>query len=193
MISSQIESLLFLSSKPLTAKAIHTIIKKHDESIKLEDVRLALETMYNRYKEANGGISLIESAGQYQLVTNPENAVLLKSMLKDERTGELTQPSLETLTIIAYRGPIAKPHIEEIRGVNCSMILRNLLIRGLVIEENLQGESLFSVTPEFLQYIGMTAVTDLPDYEKLHSVDNLEEFLAAKNNAVENEKKKDAA
>jgi len=85
---------------------------------------------------------------------------------------------LETLTIIAYRGPISKPIIEQIRGVNCSLILRNLLIRDLITGEERDNDVFYSVTPAFLQYLGLNSVKNLPDYEKLHSVENLEQFLA---------------
>jgi segregation and condensation protein B len=98
----------------------------------------------------------------------------------------LTQPSIETLTIIAYRGPISKAEIEKIRGVNCSLILRNLMIRGLVdfdIDKN-NGQELYNVTVDFLQYLGLNTVEDLPDYMRLHQLESLVDFLANKEEAV---------
>jgi len=70
---------------------------------------------------------------------------LLKILLKDETTGELTKPSIETLTIIAYRGPIAKYELERIRGINCSLILRNLILRGLAEEKKIAKNMKFTI------------------------------------------------
>jgi len=66
------------------------------------------------------------------MTTAKESSEIVEKFLKEELTGEMTRPQLETLTIIAYRGPMTKMEIEQIRGVNCSLILRNLLMRGLV-------------------------------------------------------------
>ena len=82
--------------------------------------------------------------------------------------GELTRPQLETLTVIAYKSPITKSEIEQIRGINCTMILRNLLMRGLIIEEEGTLESVYTVSLETLSLLGITKVEDLPDYQKLH-------------------------
>ena len=93
--------------------------------------------------------------------------------------GELTRPSIETLTIIAYRGPITKPEIEQIRGVNCSLILRNLLMRGLV-EESESVERLqpvYAISADFLRHLGLHAISDLPDYATLHGDEKISQLL----------------
>jgi len=173
----KIESLLFISTRPLTAKALHSFLKKEDAEIKIDDISKHLGELVEEYSAEGKGIRIVQVEGQYQMVTNPEFSSMMKKYLRDERTGELSQPSLETLTIVAYRGPISKPVIEHIRGVNCSMILRNLLIRGLVTSSERNGEPVYSVTPDFLQYLGISNVKELPDYEKLNTVENLEQFL----------------
>ncbi|OGF31902.1 SMC-Scp complex subunit ScpB [Candidatus Falkowbacteria bacterium RIFOXYD2_FULL_35_9] len=177
MLRSQIESLLFASIKPLASRSIFNVLKKSQPELKFETVEQELKNLFVEYSESSRGIVLIESEGQYQFTTSADNSDLIKQFLKDDRSGELTQPSLETLTIIAYRGPVSKPVIEQIRGVNCSLILRNLLIRGLVQADGEEPELFFSVTPEFLKYLGIVSVKELPDYEKLHVVENLEQFL----------------
>ncbi len=165
-LSSALESLLFISSKPLSLKELASATEH-----KVEEVEAVLDQLAADYLEQQRGFILVGNNKQYQLTTAPENADLISKFLKDETSGELTQPSLEALTIIAYRGPVTKAELEMIRGVNCSLILRNLLIRGL-IEENLDkvlGESVYSVTLDFLKYLGMTKLSDLPDYENLHA------------------------
>ena len=83
----------------------------------------------------------------------------------------MTQPSLETLTIIAYRGPITKPEIEQIRGVNCSLILRNLLIRGLIEEkeDKQRLQNTYTISFDFLRHLGADRVEELPQYSDLHT------------------------
>lgn len=173
---SQIESLLFVSSKPLAVKEIAELV-----AVKPKEVEEALEKIAHEYKEQNRGFILIKNNGQYQLTTAPENTELISKFLKDETSGELSNPSLEALTIIAYRGPITKLELERIRGVNCSLILRNLLIRGLIEEQvdKQKNESFYSVTLDFIKFLGVSSIEDLPDYEKLHRVESLEEVLEA--------------
>ncbi len=100
----------------------------------------------------------------------PSFADVLGSMTKEETESELTRPQLETLTIIAYRGPITKPEIEHIRGVNCSIILRNLLMRGLIIEkeDKVKLQPVYTIASELLRKLGVHGVEELPDYEDLH-------------------------
>ncbi len=171
---SQVESLLFISSKPLTVKEMAELI-----GVKNEEVENILEQLAADYKEQARGFILIKNNNQYQLTTAPENTELVSRFLKDETSGELSQPSLEALTIIAYRGPITKLELERIRGVNCSLILRNLLIRGLVEErlDKQKNENFYAVTLEFIKFLGVSSIEDLPDYEKLHREETLAEVL----------------
>ena len=83
--------------------------------------------------------------------------------------------------MIAYKGPVTKPEIEQIRGVNCSLILRNLLLRGLIEETgSVGGEARYSITIPFLQYLGVSSVKELPDYEGLNAHETLKAVLNAK-------------
>lgn len=173
-LSSQLESLLFISSKPLSVKEISEIT-----GAKAKEIEEDLEKLASEYKEQARGFILIKNNGQYQLTTAPENTELVSKFLKDETSGELSQPSLEALTIIAYRGPITKLELERIRGVNCSLILRNLMIRGLIEEkaDKQKNDNLYSVTLDFIKFLGISSLEDLPDYEKLHRDDSIEEVL----------------
>ncbi len=165
MLISHIESLLFTSAKPLS---LAQLVKLTSSTKK--EVAEVLGTLKEKYSAKESGIALLETGTQVQLVSAPKNASLVRKLLKDDMTGELTRPSLETLTVIAYRGPITKAAIEEIRGVNCSLIIRNLLIRGLIEEEKGEEALQYRITTEFLRYLGVSQVSELPDYEELHSV-----------------------
>jgi segregation and condensation protein B len=87
---------------------------------------------------------------------------------------------LETLTIIAYRGPVTRAELEQIRGVNCSIILRNLAMRGLITtaSDKQTMQVTYSITFDFLKFLGLQQQSELPDYEKLNSSQALEQLLA---------------
>ncbi|MEY4722871.1 MAG: segregation and condensation protein segregation and condensation protein [Candidatus Parcubacteria bacterium] len=184
MLKTKIESLLFIAAKPLTLKRVGEICDASKE-----EVAAAVEKIAEAYNNADHGIRLLRTGNEVQLSTSPDHAKMVQEYLKDETTGELTKPSLETLTIVAYRGPVTKAELEQIRGVNCSLILRNLLMRGLV---EVQGEphdpsAVFSVTMDFLRFLGVSAVEELPDYDKLRSHENVVRVLemAAKEKTAE--------
>src|SRR3989339_2064389 len=100
-IKSQLESVLLVSSKPLSVKKLAEVLK-----IKPKEAEETLNQLSQEYAQNRGGVRLMINNGQAQLGSSPENAGLVKQYLKDDITGELTEPSLETLTIIAYRQPV---------------------------------------------------------------------------------------
>ncbi|MDA3839806.1 MAG: SMC-Scp complex subunit ScpB [Patescibacteria group bacterium] len=173
-LKSKIESLLFVSAKPMSSKQLADVFKK-DET----DVKKAGDALVDIYKNDQRGIQIIKNGSKYQMVSSPENSSFVSEFIKDETTGELSRPSLETLTIVAYRGPIAKLDLDRIRGVNCSLILRNLLLRGLVLadEDKERGETIFNVSFDFLRFLGVNDVKELPDYEKLHKDETIDNIL----------------
>ena len=174
-LKSQVESLLFVSLKPLSVKDLAAATKA--KSGELEE---ALAELIAEYAQNERGLAIIVNNGQYQLTTAAENAATVREFLKDETSGELSQPSLEALTIIAYRGPISKIELERIRGVNCSLIIRNLLLRGLVEEkfEKTKNENYYTVTHDFVRFLGLGNVNELPDYTQLNRTETLDQVLA---------------
>jgi len=173
-LKSKIESLLFISNQPFSIKKMVDLTKS--EKIKIEKVIQELMTEYN--KEGKG-IAIQRIGDKVQMVTSAENSKLVKDYIKEETTGELTRPSLEALTIIAYRGPISRAEIEQIRGVNCVIILRNLLMRGLieVKEDKKKMQMMYNITFDFLEFLGLNEQSQLPDFEKLNSSESLEKIL----------------
>ncbi len=179
-VKASIESLLFVSSRPLSVKRLAEVTG-HPK----EQVREALETLSGEYAaRPDSGFLLMRNGDEVQLATSPDNAAMVRDFLKDESFGELTRPALETLTIVGYRGPLTKAELEQIRGVNCSLILRNLMIRGLVETEGGKTDdpsapALYRVTFDFLRYLGLGGTAELPDYEHLRSDENLQKLLDA--------------
>lgn len=169
-LKSSLESLLFVAIKPLSLKELAVLT-----AAKPKEVEAALLELREEYCAGGRGLCLVENGSQYQLASAPENAALVQEFLKDETSGELSQPSLEALTIIAYRGPVSKVELERIRGVNCSLILRNLLLRGLIEEKREKGkeESCYSATHDFVRFLGLDRLEDLPEYSRLHQVEAL--------------------
>ncbi len=175
----QIESLLFISHKPLNLKELSRIIK-----ISQVEVQGILNKLIEEYNLENRGIKILKLDDKYQMAINEKNSGLVSEFLKIESIGELTRPSLETLTIIAYKGPVSKTELELIRGVNCSLILKNLLIRGLIdsTEDKNKGVTVYQITMEFLKHLGLNEVGELPDFEKLNSNNNLDKLLQSMSN-----------
>ena len=162
---AKIESILFVASKPVSTKMLAKVL-----SVSVEEVRETLQTLATHYNIAESGIHILISADDVQMVTNNNFSDLVDQFTKSEILGELTPAQLETLTVVAYRQPVTRPEIEQIRGVNCAVILRNLMQRGLVEEE----DSKDSVVPVYrlsinaLRHLGVTKVQELPNFSEFH-------------------------
>lgn len=119
------------------------------------------------------GLMLLQNGDTVQLVTKPALKVIGEKLVKEEFREELTPAGLETLSLIAYLGPITRPRIDYIRGVNSSFIVRNLLMRGL-IERTQSAEKghLFEyrTSVDFLKHMGVSSIRDLPEYERYHAM-----------------------
>lgn len=173
-IKKQIESVLFVSTKPMAKKRIAALLNKNNqEKISDEDLEAAFLELEKDYRLEEKGIVLNKIDDSYQLVSSPQNSEIIKDLTKDEFSGDLSAPSLETLAIIAYKGPISKPMIDHIRGVNCSLILRNLLIRGLIAEVPGMDKDIlyYEISFDFLRYLGLNKKEDLPDFDRLFNLD----------------------
>ncbi|MEK7624818.1 MAG: SMC-Scp complex subunit ScpB [Patescibacteria group bacterium] len=163
---SQIETILFVASKPVTIRKMAKLLNVEEKI-----VEEALSMLKKKYPAEESGVVLFQNNDEYQLVSNPDHHAIAEHFIKAEISGELTRPQLETLTVISYCGPITKPELEQIRGVNCSLILRNLLIRGLVKETDVSSTLLpsYEITMEYLQHLGLSDTKELPDYGTLHN------------------------
>jgi segregation and condensation protein B len=173
-LASKIESILFISGRPLTHKQLADVT---DASA--AEVAAAVTELAEQYAAPERGVLLQQAGNTVQLATSGDNAALVQEFIKEETQGELSRAALETLTVIAYRGPVSRADIEQIRGVNCAIMLRTLLMRGLVVSTQAtpKQQPNYEVTLDFLQFLGLRAVTELPDYEKLNSSEALQHVL----------------
>ncbi len=175
-LKSQLESILFVSNKPLQAKALAKLLEVEELEVKTALQELAAD-------RKDSGIVLLEADEGFQLATNSSNSTVIKNFLNADLREHLTDASVEVLAIVAYRQPISKAEIEAIRGVNSQYSLRALLIRGLIekIPDPHDGRAnLYQVTTEFLQHLGLTNINDLPDFTELAGQVKLPESPAIK-------------
>jgi len=172
-----IESLLFISGRSLSVNKMAEILQQDRK-----EVTAAADNLMQEYDSAERGIRIQKAGQSYQMASHAQAAGVIKEFVKSEQSGELTKPSLETLTIIAYRGPITKAELEQIRGVNCSLIIRNLLIKGLVeaTESREKMTTVYNITLDFLKFLGLDTVTELPDFQRLNSDESLRKLLEGK-------------
>ena len=159
---SILEALLFSHGEPLSIKKISALLGKKEE-----EILSILGELRSDYRER--GLTLMEKNGEWQMGTNPEYAEYVEKLVKSEFSEELSRAGLETIAVVVYKGPLTRAKIEFIRGVNSSFTLRNLMLRGLVerVENPKDARSyLYRVSFEFLKYLGITSVEELPRFSE---------------------------
>jgi segregation and condensation protein B len=167
-LAQLIEAALFSAARPLTVEELQTL----EQDISLADVRQALEQLREWYDFNQHGVEVVELAGGYQIVSRPQFAAALERAQFAIRTPKITGAAMETLAVIAYRQPVGRAEIEEIRGVSAAGVLRTLQERGLIEVvgrgEELGRPLLYGTTSLFLETLGLRDLTDLPRAEELN-------------------------
>lgn len=158
-----LESVLFAAGdEGLSLKQIATVLEV--DEIKAQEIISEMQLDYE--KDENRGILLVQIAGVFQLVTKKENADYIKRLVESPGTTHLSQAALETLAIIAYKQPITRVEIEEIRGVKTERPIQTLASRALIKEvgraEGAGRAYLYGTTKEFLDYFGLKNIAELP-------------------------------
>jgi segregation and condensation protein B len=163
-----VETLLFLAERPLAAEELHRAT-----GLEAARVAKALDQLSGHYREGISGIVLHEVAGGWQLRTSPDNADFARRFLR-VRPQRLTRAALETLAIVAYRQPVTRPEIEEIRGVDCGAVVKALLERRLVKilgkKEEPGRPILYGTTREFLEFFALKDLASLPTLREFHEL-----------------------
>lgn len=162
-----VEATLFASQTPLTADEV----ARADENLDAESVVEAIQTLRDAYEESERAFQIYQLGDGYQILTRPEYAPYLERFDSVPRAPHLSPAALETLAIIAYRNPIGRIEIEEVRGVSASSVLRTLLDWDLVEVvgrgEGLGRPLLYGVTRMFLEHFGLKDLSDLPAADEL--------------------------
>ena len=189
-----LESVLFSAQEPLSVKELREVLKTAAEGspeaggfkktspeagpfkkISPEEVTVALEALAAEHEQAARSYRLIAVAERWQFVTQPEFAPWVKALVGERvRPSRLSQPALETLAIIAYRQPITRAEVEQVRGVAIDGVMQTLLERGLVeqvgVAEVIGRPKTYGTTAVFLEYFGLRALEDLPAAEELRRI-----------------------
>jgi len=181
-----IEAVLFNSQKPLSPKELRDVLAQTAENseeplaksfkkVKDEELIAVLEALAQEHGAAARTFRLVCVAGAWQFVSQPEFAPWIKTLVGEKnRPGRLSQPALETLAIIAYRQPLTRAEIEQIRGVAVDGVMQTLLERGIVEQtgraEVVGRPALYGTTPAFLEYFGLRGLEDLPAADELRKI-----------------------
>ena len=169
-----LEALLFATDEPLAPKRLSALLEEATPG----EIRAALEELRADCEKEGRGLRVAEIAGGFRLLTRPELDPWVTRLAARPGRTRLSQAALETLAIVAYRQPVTRIDLEEIRGVNVEAVLRTLIERDLVTivgrDEGLGRALLYGTTDAFLAYFGLSSLRDLPRR------DELEVFLASR-------------
>jgi len=166
-LAQLIEAALFAAPRPVTVEELQTL----DPDVTLAEVRQALDQLREHYDFDGHGVEVVELAGGFQILSRPVFAAAIERAQLNSRPPRLSAAMLETLATIAYRQPVGRAEIEEIRGVNAAGVLRTLQERGLIEvvgrSEALGRPLLYGTTPLFLELLGLADLANLPRVEEL--------------------------
>jgi segregation and condensation protein B len=182
-----LEALLFSAQKPLSTKELKDIFASAPEhaegnetarslkKVKESELETTLEQLAKEHADANRSYHLVCVAGSWQFVTQPDYAPWLKALVGHKvRPPRLSQPALETLAIIAYRQPLTRAEIEQVRGVAVDGVMQTLLERGLIEQvgraEVVGRPMTYGTTSAFLEYFGLRSLDDLPAADELRRI-----------------------
>ena len=181
-----LESILFSAQRPLNAKELRDTLvtaaeQAEEAGVKafkktpIDNITAALEELAREHEQAVRSYRLVCVAGSWQFVSQPEFSPWIKALVGHKsRPPRLSQPALETLAIIAYRQPITRAEIEQVRGVAVDGVMQTLLERGLVEQvgraEVIGRPQTFGTTPVFLDYFGLKNLDDLPAADELRRI-----------------------
>lgn len=178
----EIEALLFATDSPLTMARLKKLLPGTETG----EIREAITELSGEYDEAENAFTLVEFGGGWQIATRPEFSPIVERMLKGRRFTRLSKAGLEVLAIIAYRQPLTRLEVDEIRGVNSSGAISTLTERNLVTvvgrSQAVGNPLLYGTTREFLNHLGLKGLGQLPDLPDLEGVmddkDQLKEFAS---------------
>nr|WP_158016780.1 SMC-Scp complex subunit ScpB [Mycobacterium basiliense] len=180
-LGSVLEALLLVVDTPVTAEALASVTEQP-----VYRVAAKLRLMADELTERDSGIELRHSDEGWRLYTRARFAPYVEKLLLDGARTKLTRAALETLAVVAYRQPVTRARVSAVRGVNVDAVMRTLLARGLITEVGADEDSgavTFATTEMFLERLGLTSLSDLPDIAPLlPDVDTIEDLSASLDN-----------
>jgi segregation and condensation protein B len=174
-LGAVLEALLLVVDTPVTVDALATAVDQPAYRVAAK-LRLMADDLAAR----DSGIDLREAGGGWRMYTRARYAPFVERLLLDGTRSKLTRAALETLAVVAYRQPVSRVRVSAVRGVNCDAVMRTLLARGLITEAGADsdtGATTFATTELFLERLGLSSLTDLPDIAPLlPDVDNIDDI-----------------
>ncbi len=177
LLKQQIEALIFTAEQGISIEEIQSCLKTvYKWELTREEILQNIAELQEKFKSDEFSFELVEIAGGYQLLTKKEFHVTVHAFLQIKEKKKLSTAAMETLSIIAYKQPVSKPEIEQIRGVNCDYSIQKLLEKELIV---IEGKSdgpgrplLYGTSQQFMEHFGLKNVKDLPKLKDLHIAEN---------------------
>ena len=176
-LQNHVESIVFCATEPVKAEEIRLVMSEMFEAeVQLEDIEAALDALLEKYMSDNYPFQVFRIAGGYQFLTKPAYQTSLGIFLKQKSKKRLSTSALEVMAIIAYKQPITKGQVEDIRGVNCDYAVQKLLEKELV---EIKGKSdgvgrplLYGTSKKFMEYFGLNSLGELPNPKDFATLEN---------------------
>ena len=177
-LQNHIEALIFCSPRPIEYSEIESCLNEMFEAkVSKGDIDTSLENLIKKYDPEHYPFQVTKSGGGYQFLTKPSYQTSIAILLKQQSKKRLSTSAIETLSIIAYKQPVTKAQVEQIRGVNCDYAIQKLLEKELV---EIQGKAdtvgkplIYGTSPSFMDYFGINDLSELPTTKDFTQEENL--------------------
>src|SRR5690554_5392500 len=174
---NHIEALIFCATSPLKVQEIKKCLTEMFEAeVPQEDIDNALEKILKKYESDEYSFQVLNVGGGYQFMTKPAYQASIGILLKQQSKKRLSTSALETLSIIAYKQPVTKGQVEQIRGVNCDYAIQKLLEKELIDikgkADSIGRPTLYGTSDKFMEYFGINSIADLPSPKEFAGEDN---------------------
>lgn len=167
LLQNHVEALIFCASEPISIEELQSCLSElFGTAIPETDIVQTIDLLTEKYEEGNFAFQICQMSDGYQFLTKPEFQPSIALLLKQKSKKRLSKAALETLAIIAYKQPVTKGQLEQIRGVNCDYTIQKLLEKELVA---IKGKAdtpgrpiLYGTSKKFMEYFGINSLSDLP-------------------------------
>lgn len=176
-LANHIEALIFCSPKPITEKELRNCLSEMFEAdVPKNDILEAIGILQTKYEGDEYSFEPVNTGGGYQFLTKPAYQASIGILLKQQSKKRLSNSALETLAIIAYKQPVTKSEVEQIRGVNCDYAVQKLLEKELI---EIKGKSegvgrpiIYGTSQNFIDYFGINDLSELPTLKDFEQKEN---------------------
>ncbi|BDD00148.1 SMC-Scp complex subunit ScpB [Persicobacter psychrovividus] len=178
LLTTYVEALIFCADEPVSIRQMAKCLSDQmGTEIALNDIEKAVDLLIEKYNQGDFAFSVYKSSGGYQFMTLPAYQPVVTKLLQQKSKKKLSTSAMETLSIVAYKQPVTKGQLEQIRGVSCDYAIQKLLEKELVEikgkSESLGRPLLYGTTSQFMEYFGINSLKELPsptDFKKEENI-----------------------